>query len=330
MLKAHCKNFLSAGVRSVCNTIFTEASSASPPRPQPAKSRHPAFPPRTEPRRGAPGRLGPAPQARLTQTRELLPGGAGVGVPVVQRVGHEEHPLHLPGEREGRGRWSPAGRGPGPRLALTLLGSSECAAGSGPGTPLRAGWSWRPAAGAVGSPCLPAFAARPAPSCPAARPRGGAELRRLAVRPCHAGLRDLCRHLPAHPRGRRALSLPGNGGGAERPDPRCRKRAAAGSRCPVPSGGLGFVRASVPALAAPRAAAGAGCCRGRGCGLWRGSAGRAGGAALRAGAVLRLFRAPVSPLRKAVRLGLWSACVPVRGQNPSVGATLESPVEADG
>lgn len=137
--------------------------------------------PRTEPRRDAPERLGPAgsrSRARLTQTRKLLPGGAGVGVPVVQRVGHEQHPLHLPGERKGRGRWSTAGRGGarGPPAALTPRGSSGCAAGSGPGTPLRAWWSWRPAAGAVGSPCLPVFSARPAPSCPAARSRGGAEL----------------------------------------------------------------------------------------------------------------------------------------------------------
>lgn len=287
LLKARCKHLLSEGVRSVCNTIFAVASSASP-----SKSCTPPAP-RTEPRRGAPERLRPAgsrSRARLTQTRKLLPGGAGVGVPVVQRVGHEQHPLHLPGERKGRGRWSTAGRGGarGPRAALTPRGSSGCAAGSGPGTPLRAWWSWRPAAGAVGSPCLLVFSARPAPSCPAARSRGGAELSLplpppAPARPCHAGLRDLCRHLPAHPCGRRALPLPGNGGGTERPDPRCEERAAAGSHRPAPSHGPGLVRASVSALAAPRAASGAGSCWERGCGLRQRGADRAGPAGLHSG-----------------------------------------------
>lgn len=103
------------------------------------------------------------------------------------------------------------------------------------------------------------------------------------ARPCHAGLRDLCRHLPAHPCGRRALPLPGNGGGAERPDPQCGERAAAGSHRPAPSHGPGLVRASVSALAAPRAASGAGSCWERGCGLRQRGADRAGPAGLHSG-----------------------------------------------
>lgn len=111
------------------------------------------------PRDSAPGR------SSLTQAFKLLPGGPGVGISVVQGVGNEQHPLHLPGRREGRERLARRGRARAgsrsPSAALTRPGSSWCAAGSVPGTPLRAGWSWTPAAGAAGPPC------RPGPPLPA-------------------------------------------------------------------------------------------------------------------------------------------------------------------
>lgn len=92
---------------------------------------------------------------------------------------------------------------------------------------------------------------------------------------------------------------------------------AAGPSGPTPAAGSEWPRALSPALLP---------------GLRRGRAGLRSvlGRPCFACSVPRLFRAPMTPFRKAVRLGLWSACAPVRGQNPGVGATLESPVESDG
>lgn len=138
-----------------------------------------------------------------------------------------------------------AGRAPAALTALTARGSSGCAAGSGPGTPLRAGWSWRSAAGAAGPPCraepsrapLPARPGPPLPAPPAASGWGRAAAA-PPPRPGHAGLRHLRRHFPAHPRGRRALPVPGNaaagrtGGPARPPVQAGGERAAVGPTQP--------------------------------------------------------------------------------------------------
>lgn len=193
--------------KSAAASCCSLPSRSAPQQPSPA--RVPGRAPRCRaaaalPSRGAP-RLHPAPRALcrpgsaghsrrgrsgragLTQAFKLLPGRAGVGIAVVQGVGDEQHPLHLPGRREGRERWARGRWGPGalpqPCTALTARGSSGCAAGSGPGTPLRAGWSWRSAAGAAGSPCRaepsraePCSQPSPVrPFLPRRRPRGGAE-----------------------------------------------------------------------------------------------------------------------------------------------------------
>lgn len=75
----------------------------------------PAFPPRTEQRRGAPGRLGPAPQGPPYPNSRTSPWRC-----VRRRPGRAARRARRApaspswGEIEGKGRWSPAGRGPAP------------------------------------------------------------------------------------------------------------------------------------------------------------------------------------------------------------------------
>lgn len=91
----------------------------SPTRPLPRQRRRFRV---SCPRDAAPGR------SSLTQAFKLLPGGPGVGISVVQGVGNEQHPLHLPGRREGRERLARReGARAGsrsPSAALTRPGSS--------------------------------------------------------------------------------------------------------------------------------------------------------------------------------------------------------------
>lgn len=111
-------NIFQAEVRSrlllltalAARTAAAQPSPCAPRLSRAARCPQPAPRARYRPRSPGHSRRGRRSRAGLTQAFKLLPGRAGVGVSVVQGVGDEQHPLHLPGRGE---RGESGGRGGG-------------------------------------------------------------------------------------------------------------------------------------------------------------------------------------------------------------------------